>query len=192
MQKVKYDIDKIRFSTDTGIFERAVALFESGKIKKFMEDEYGFSALVSGTHDYEVSVSKKNFDRGSCNCYLGKNYILCKHMVAVAVCGVLDGKKLSKSQKEVPKGPASSGKKGTLTKEELSEIKKLISSALKYIRSYTGPSRIWFSYQASLSEGCARLSEIVSSLPLSRQSAELLKEHIKPPLNTNTPAFKQG
>ena len=45
---------------------------------------------------------------------------------------------------------------------------------MKYIKPYNGPSRIWFSYQNSLSEGCNRLSKIISDLPVSPQTAKFL------------------
>ena len=45
---------------------------------------------------------------------------------------------------------------------------------MKYIKPYTGPSRTWFAYQDSLMEGCNRLSALVSKLPVSRQTADLL------------------
>ena len=45
---------------------------------------------------------------------------------------------------------------------------------MRYIKGYTGPSRIWFAYQGSLDEGCARLSKIVFELPVSFQTAKLL------------------
>ena len=45
---------------------------------------------------------------------------------------------------------------------------------MRYIKSYDGPSRTWFAYQNSLSEGCNRLSKIVSELPVSEQTAKLL------------------
>ncbi len=45
---------------------------------------------------------------------------------------------------------------------------------MRYIKAYTGPSRIWFAYQNSLDEGCARLSKLVSELPVSEQAARLL------------------
>jgi hypothetical protein len=54
------------------------------------------------------------------------------------------------------------------------KIKKLITSAMKYIKPYNGPSRIWFAYQNSLDEGCARLSKLISELPVSKQTAKLL------------------
>ncbi|MEK7574024.1 MAG: hypothetical protein AAB514_00645 [Patescibacteria group bacterium] len=67
-----------------------------------------------------------------------------------------------------------SGRLGEFSKEELSAIKKEITDAMKYIKPYNGPSRIWFSYQNSLSEGCHRLSKIISELPVSEQTAKLL------------------
>ena len=36
------------------------------------------------------------------------------------------------------------------------------------------PSRIWFAYQGSLRQGCNRLSVIISELPVSEQTTELL------------------
>jgi hypothetical protein len=67
-----------------------------------------------------------------------------------------------------------SGRLDMLSKIELSEIKKSITTAMRYIKPYTGPSRIWFAYQSSLQEGCNRLSAIVSGLPVSEQIAKLL------------------
>ena len=45
---------------------------------------------------------------------------------------------------------------------------------MRCIRAYTGPSRTWFAYQASLCEGCNRLSAVFSELPVSEQTAELV------------------
>lgn len=45
---------------------------------------------------------------------------------------------------------------------------------MRYIKPYHGPSRLWFSYQNSLSEGCNRLAKVVSELPISKQTADLL------------------
>ena len=41
-------------------------------------------------------------------------------------------------------------------------FKAEISGALRYIKAYEGPSRIWFVYQDSLIEGRNRLSAIFS------------------------------
>lgn len=70
--------------------------------------------------------------------------------------------------------PQCSGKIGELSKEELAETKKAITSAMRCIKAYTGSSRIWFAYQGSLSEGVNRLSKIVSELPVSAQTTRLL------------------
>ena len=45
---------------------------------------------------------------------------------------------------------------------------------MKYIKPYNGPSRLWFSYQNSLTEGCNRLAKIVSELPVDQQTANIL------------------
>ncbi len=153
----KYDLDKIKFATGRSTFERAVGLYENGKVTQFQENINGHSAVVLGTHSYRVFVSAKYYDHGSCNCYLGQNDTLCKHMVAVEIYAVVGGKELDKDDKELVDSPVCSGELGELSKEELLEIKKAITSAMRYIKAYSGPSKTWFAYQDSLSEGCARL-----------------------------------
>ena len=169
-----YDLDKIKFSTDGPTFERAVGLVEKGKVTKFKKDFGGFSATVLGTEPYEVSVSSEHHDRGDCTCYVGREDVLCKHMVAVAIYAIRGGKKLTEEDKHQVSQPVSSGKSGELEKAELSEIKKEITVALRYIKAYDGPSRTWFAYQNSLSEGCSRLSKIISELPVGISTAKLL------------------
>lgn len=169
-----FDLDKIKFATDAATFKKAVDLYESGKVKHFKEDLNGFFATVLGTKPYKVYVDRRYYDQGDCDCYLGQNETLCKHMVAVAIYAVMGGNKLSEENKELVDGPKCSGRLGELSKEELTKIKNNISSAMRYIKAYNGPSRIWFAYQDSLSEGCNRLSKIVSELPVSRQTAQLL------------------
>lgn len=53
-------------------------------------------------------------------------------------------------------------------------MKRFVTAALRYIKTYNGPSSTWFSYQDSLSEGCSRLASIISELPVSEQTARLL------------------
>jgi len=170
----KYTLDKIKFGTDAPIFEKAVALYENGKVTQFKEELNGFFAVVLGTHPYNVYVEKSHYDRGDCDCYLGQNETLCKHMVAVAIYAVMDGKKLSNVDKQTIGGPVCNGKLGELSKSELSNVKKEISGTMKYIKSYVGPSKTWFAYQNSLSEGCARLSKIISELPVGEKTSKLL------------------
>jgi hypothetical protein len=169
-----FDLDAIKFGTDSATFERAIGLYESGKVTEFKSDSYKFSALVLGSKPYRVSVNIEHYDRGMCECYLGQTDTLCKHMVAVAIHAVKKGKPLSEHDKERIDRAICSGKLGTLSAAQLSKTKSAITDALRYIKSYTGPSRTWFAYQDSLSEGCARLAAIISNLPVSAQTAKLL------------------
>ena len=127
-----------------------------------------------GTHPYHVSIELRCFGLGYCDCYLGQRDILCKHIVALSIYAVMRGKKLTEEDKIQVVRPVCSRKLGELDKEELSKIKKIITSAMRYIKPYKGPSRIWFAYQNSLDEGCARLAKTVSDLPVSEQTANVL------------------
>lgn len=171
-----YDLDKIKFATGNPTFEKAVDLYENGKVTQFKEGIRAYSAVVIGTKPYRVSVEARCFDYGHCECYLGQNDTLCKHMVAVAIYAVMDGKKLSEEDKQLTQSPVCSGKLGELSKDELSKVKQSITLAMRYIKPYNGPSRIWFAYQNSLDEGVNRLSKIVSDLPISEQTTKLLIE----------------
>jgi len=172
----QYNLDKIKFATGEPTFERAVGIYDSGGIKDFKDDSFGFTAKVRGSGGifYKVYVSAKRYDEGSCDCYLGQNNKLCKHMVVVAIYAVMGGKKLSIEEKELVGSPKCSEKLGELEKTGLIEIKADISAAMRHIKSYNGPSRVWFAYQDSLVEGCNRLAAIVSKLPVGKQTSKLL------------------
>lgn len=170
----KYDLDKIKFATDAPTFEKAVDLYEKGKITQFNGGIGAYSAVVLGTKPYRVSVEARRYDYGHCECYLGQNDTLCKHMVAVAIRVVTGGKPLTDEDKRLVSKITCSGQLGELSKGELSVIKKSITTGMRYIKSYEGPSRTWFAYQNSLSEGCNRLAKIVSELPVSEQTSKLL------------------
>jgi hypothetical protein len=169
-----YDLNKIKFSVDASTFEKAVNLYENRKVKQFKEEIGAYSAVVLGTKSYHVFVEARRYDYGHCECYLGQNDILCKHMVALSIHAIKRGKFLTDEDKLQVGEVVSSGKLGLLNKSELLRVKKSFTAALRYIKPYTGPSRIWFSYQNSLSEGCNRMAKIVSELPVSKQAAELL------------------
>jgi len=66
-----YDLNKIKFATDSSTFEKAIGLYESGRVTQFENTMNGFSAVVIGTKPYRVFVSARHYDRGSCECYLG-------------------------------------------------------------------------------------------------------------------------
>ncbi len=174
MQQPDYDLNKIKFATDGSTFEKAVALYESGRVTQVEEGIRSYSAIVLGTNPYRVSVEARRYDYGHCSCYLGQNDTLCKHMVALALFVVCDGKPLTAEDKKLVDSPTCSNDLRKLNKEELTVIKKTITRAIQYIKGYNGPSRTWFAYQNSLQEGCNRLSAIVSDLPVNKQSAQLL------------------
>lgn len=170
----KFDLDKVKFGIDEGTWKRAVGLYEGGKIKDFRDTGFTFVASVCGIHLYEVTVSKKRYMDGDCTCYLGQNNTLCKHIIAVAIYGLKKGKPLSDEEKIQHNKIKFSRKKGEISPEKLSLFKAEISGAMRYIKAYTGPSKIWFAYQDSLIEGCNRLAAIFSKLPASRQTADLV------------------
>ncbi len=170
----KFDLDKIKYTIDPPTWKRAIGLYEDGKVDKFKETPSGYFAIVRSTHPYRVIVSAKYYDHGSCNCYLGQRDTLCKHMVAVAIYALKKGKALTGEEKNLHQEIVFSGKKGELSKTELAEIKKEISEAMRYIKAYRGPSKKWFEYQNSLTEGSNRLAATLSKLPASEQTAKLI------------------
>ena len=170
----QYDLEKIKYGIDPGTWEKAVDLYESGKVKNFRDTGFTFTANVCGTHLYKVIVFPKNYGDGNCTCYLGENDTLCKHMIAVAIYALKKGKPLTAEEKTQHNEIKFSGKIGKMTPDQINLSKTEISGAIRYIKVYDGPSRIWFAYQDSLSEGCNRLASIFSSLPASNQTANLI------------------
>ncbi len=169
-----YGIDKIRHATDSPTFHKAVDLYRQGKVTRFIVLADYCKAEVIGTQSYDVAVSLSHFDRGECNCYVGQNEVLCKHMVATAIMAVKRGKKLVPSETNADAFPASSNQLGQLTPAQLAAAKMGIKEGIRYIKAYNGPSKVWFDYQRSLSEGTSRLSEVVSALPVSLQTAKII------------------
>jgi hypothetical protein len=174
MNPPDYNLDKIKFATDGPTFERAVSLYEDGKVTRVEEGIRSYTSVVFGTKPYKVSVEARRYDYGHCTCYLGANGTLCKHMVALAIYVVQVGRPLTDQDKKLVHTPVCSNKVGVLSNTELDKVKQTINSALHYIKAYTGPSRTWFTYQASLFEGCNRLAAIIAGLPVSLKTTELL------------------
>lgn len=171
---INYDLNKIKFATDELTFIRAVGLYEGGKVTEVETLGGYYSAVVQGTEPYHVSVSSRNYKQGNCSCYLGQKGTLCKHMVALALYAVMDGKTLTEKDK-LPAHKIECGKRRErLNAEDLASVKAHITAAMKYIKPYSGPSRTWFANQDSLQEGCNMLSTIVSDLPVNEQSAKIL------------------
>ena len=171
---VNYDLSKIKFTTDETTFARAVGLYESGKVTDVETLEGYYFAAVQGTEPYRVSVSVRNFKQGHCTCYLGQKDTLCKHMLALALYAVMNGKPLTDKDKLHGHKVECGKRREALNKEELMLVKMSITASMKHIKPYSGPSRTWFANQDSLREGCNMLSAIVSDLPVNKQSAEIL------------------
>lgn len=174
MNPPDFTLDKIKFATDESTLKKAFDLYASGKVMNVEEGIRSYSGIVMGTHPYRVSVEARRYDYADCTCYLGENEKLCKHMVALAIYAVKNGQPLTDTEKEVVHSATCSGRLGIMTDKELAAVKTMITGALRYIKPYTGPSRIWFAYQDTLCEGANRLSAIVSELPISLQTAGLL------------------
>lgn len=62
----KFDLEKIRYATDTPTFNKAVALYEGGKVTEFKEGIGAYSAVVIGTKPYRVSVEARSYGYGHC------------------------------------------------------------------------------------------------------------------------------
>jgi len=169
-----YDLNKIKFAIDEATFQRAVDLYESGKVTEVKEAFGDFSAVVLGTKPYHVSVSGRRYKDAHCACYLGEQEKLCKHAVALALYAVMGGQPLSSEDKNQRQEVKFSGRKEELNNDKLAAVKKSITESMKYIKPYFGPSRTWFANQDSLREGCNRLSAIVSDLPVNRQTTDVL------------------
>lgn len=169
-----YDLKKIKFATDEATFKRAVGLYEKGKVTEVEQLGGYYSAVVLGTEPYRVSVSTRNYKQGHCTCYLGQKDTLCKHVVALALHAVMDGRPLNDKDKRSCQNVECSRRREALSKEGLAAVKKAITESIRYIKPYHGPSRTWFANQDSLREGCNRLSVIVSDLSVNKQTAEIL------------------
>jgi len=169
-----YDLNKIKFATDEATFQRAVGLYESGKVTEVEILGSDYTAVVLGTKPYRVSVSGRRYNDADCTCYLGEKGTLCKHVVALALHAVMDGQPLKEEDRQQTSEMKRSDKREALTKDELAAVKKMITEAMRYIKPYSGPSKTWFANQDSLQEGCNRLRASISDLPVNRQSADLL------------------
>lgn len=174
MNSPEFTLDKIKFGTDKRTLQKAFKLYEDGKVTQVIEGIRSYGGVVLGTQPYKVSVEARRYDYADCTCYLGQNDEFCKHMVALAIYVVKNGEPLTEEDKKIYHSPTCSEQLGELSSDELRETKKTISYSMRYIKPYHGPSRLWFSYQNSLAEGCNRLAKVISELPVSKQMADLL------------------
>jgi hypothetical protein len=162
LQKPEYKINDIRHAANNATYDRALDLYKAGKVGPITSDRLGYSAIVQGTHPYRVTVSAKHVDKGDCDCYLGQNDSLCKHILALALA-VLG-----------PSGAIESFGNTAISRVSPDEAKQLIKDGIKKLRAYIGPSRVWFSYQRSLATGAAMIAEATRNLPPSKENADYL------------------
>jgi hypothetical protein len=87
-------------------------------------------------------------------------------MVAMAIRAVTGGAKLPADEKSAVGEARCSDERRELAADGVRAAKAAVTAALRNIKPYDGPSRIWFAYQAKLSEGCGWLAAIVSGLPV--------------------------
>ena len=127
MNPPDFTLDKIKFATDGPTFEKAVVLYESGKVTNVDDNGFTYTAKVLSTQSYDVFVSHRHYNEGHCSCYLGQNDTLCKHMVALALYVVKNGQPLTEEDKKLIHTPACSGNVGKLSDKELVDIKKAIA-----------------------------------------------------------------
>ncbi len=174
MTDIFFTLEDIKFGTDRPTLEKAFGLYKQGKVTQVESGKRVWQATVLGTQPYQVSVNTDQYDMANCTCYLGQRGTLCKHMVALEIYMVKNGEPLTDEDLTIVHEPKCSGKKGQLNDQKLAAVKNEITANLRYIKPYDGPSRIWFDYQSSLSEGCHRFAKVVSDLPVSLQTSKLL------------------
>lgn len=160
MTQPTFTIQDIKYSVDAIMFERAKKLFESGKVQKIAETPHGYTATVQGTSPYQVSLSRKHIDQGYCDCYMGQNDELCKHMLALGLAVLHLSGKAEEVKEESP--------------NDFDAVKQLVASGMRKIKPYHGPSKIWFSYQRELDVGAGMIEVAVRNLPAGKENARYL------------------
>lgn len=150
----KFTYDDAKFAADGGIFSRAVRLFADGKVRSFRElGGNGYEAIVQSTEPYHVRLNSKRVDYADCTCYMGQNDELCKHMLALALYVLHEAGQVDASGNPIGSAKLESG-----------DARDHIAAALKKIRSYDGPSRIWFEYQRKLDTAAGMIETAVPLL----------------------------
>lgn len=176
----KYTLQEIRIEVGDKEFQKALSIYQGNKIKNLKDDIYGYSAQIEGTNTYQVYIHKNAFDRGACDCYLGQQDILCKHMIALAIAVIYKynpgGLKISNTPVDQA---VCSGEIREITENEIKDFKDNIRTALTYLKSYTGPSSKWLQYQNSLIKGSRLILVAISKLPVCEKSVLLCVDVLK-------------
>ncbi len=185
MRKIRFVIPQFTLSDiQLGVgdheFKKGLTLYQKGSVNNIEDSFNGYTAIVSGTHEYIVCVDALSYDRGVCNCYVGQNDELCKHMIALAIALVY---KYRPNEVEIIKHPLDqpvcSGEVRNITKEELEYFKLESKHAMTFIKSYNGPSSKWFQYQDSLTKGSRLILLALAKLPVCKDSVLLCIDILK-------------
>ncbi|OHA64752.1 MAG: hypothetical protein A2940_02080 [Candidatus Wildermuthbacteria bacterium RIFCSPLOWO2_01_FULL_48_29] len=162
MQPPRFTFEDVKYTDDSATFERAEALYRKGSVKNIHEIGFGrnigYRAVVQSTQPYEVEINSRHVDQGDCTCYMGQHDMLCKHMLALALA-VLD---------------ATVGLTSPPPATDLLEAQQRVNEGMAKLRAYTGPSKVWFSYQRTLATGVGIIADAVSELPPSKENADYL------------------
>lgn len=160
MKSPAFTLEDIKYAEGPATFGRAQELYRSGKVREIAPTASGYRAIVHGTHPYQVSVSQRRVDDGDCTCYLGQNDRLCKHVLALALAVLHATGRVNAAEPQLS--------------TRLEEVKPMVNAGMQKLRYYTGPSRIWFSYQRSLATGAGMIAQAVSRLPPTKENARYL------------------
>lgn len=161
--KPHFTYSDVKYASDEAIFERAKNLFSKDKVQSFEILPGGYRAIVQGSQPYSVMVSGKRVGYADCDCYMGQNDELCKHMLAVALRALYEAGSVDKA--------------GNPTASSVilpADARLHISAALKKIRSYDGPSRTWFDYQRKLDTAAGMIEEATPLIETSLANAKYL------------------
>jgi hypothetical protein len=169
-----YNISDIRLSISDREYRKWLDLYDSSKVSDIQEDPDEWTATVHGTQLYSVSVGARHWDQGSCSCYIGQRDEVCKHLIALAVAVTKAYGKWEDTYEGMELDTAyCSGDIREMTSDESTTIKSSIREAMKLIRSYNGPSSIWFTYQNHLQQWSRMLLLVLSDLPICHASVDI-------------------
>lgn len=175
-----YTIADIQVDVGDHEFKKGMDLYRRGAVGNVRQEFFGWRADVRGTQLYSASVEASAFDRGDCSCYLGQNDQLCKHMIALAIAVVHMHRPENAKPIAHPLDQAvCSGEVRDIAPEEAQKIKRNITAAMRHIKSYNGPSRVWFQYQDELTKGCRLILLSLAELPICEKSVDIVIDVLK-------------
>lgn len=84
-----FNLEEIKQRSEPKSYEMGRRLFEKGMVSRLTISDHKVTAVVSGTHDYRVTLDNDNSLGGlhvHCDCPAASYQDVCKHTVAVALC----------------------------------------------------------------------------------------------------------